>query len=219
MVRKIFWEDPYRDRTEAVVTGVQGNQVTLDNTVAFAYYGGQAFDTGTIGAFSIENAVYDEGEIRYTLSPTHTLKAGDTVSVLIDWERRYTIMKLHFAAELLLVILTNRFGQHSITRADILEDRAILDFTWEGDISAAFQVLEEELAGLIAANLNITSDYTDQAHEKRFWEIPGFAKVNCGGTHLKTSGEIGAITLKRRQNGEGGEGIEITLLDSSLSKK
>jgi Ser-tRNA(Ala) deacylase AlaX len=211
MVRKIFWEDPYRQRTEAVVTGVQGSEVTLDSTVAFAYYGGQAFDTGTIGVFPIENALYDEGEIRYTLPATHTLKTGDTVPVIIDWERRYTIMKLHFAAELLLVVLSKHFGRHKITRADILEDRAILDFLWEGDISTTFPVLEEELKQLVASDLKIISDYTDREHEKRFWEIPGVAKIPCGGTHLRSTGEIGALVLKHRQNGGGSEGIEIIL--------
>jgi Ser-tRNA(Ala) deacylase AlaX len=211
MVRKIFWEDPYQRQTEAVITGVSGNEVTLDNTVAFAYYGGQVFDTGTIGGFPIENAVYDEGEIRYTLPAAHTLKTGDTVPVIIDWERRYAIMKLHFAAELLLVVLAKHFGRHKLTRADILADRAILDFLWDGDISETFPVLEAELKQIIASNLSITSDYTDREHEKRFWEIPNLAKINCGGTHLKTTGEIGAVSLKRRQNGGGNEGIEIVL--------
>jgi Ser-tRNA(Ala) deacylase AlaX len=211
MVRKVFWEDPYRRQIEAQVITVLDDVVTLDTTVAFAYPGGQVFDTGNIGRFSIENAVYQDREIRYTLSAAHTLKPGDRVLVSIDWERRYAIMKLHFAAELLIVALAKRFGRRRITRADILPDKAVLDFVWDGDISAAFPFLEEDLQNFIAQNLSITSDWLDPEAEKRFWEIPDIAKVPCGGTHLKTTGEIGGVSLTRRPNGEGNERIEITL--------
>lgn len=47
--------------------------------------------------------------------------------------------------------------------------------------------------------------------EKRFWEIEGFAKVSCGGTHVKRTGEVGGMKLKRNNIGKGKERIEITL--------
>jgi Ser-tRNA(Ala) deacylase AlaX len=214
MVRKVFWEDPYRRQIKAQVVTVSGDVVTLDATVAFAYPGGQVFDTGIIGGFPIQNAVYQDREIRYTLSVVHTLKPGDSVSVSIDWERRYAIMKLHFAAELLIVALAGRYGRRQITRADILPDKAVLDFVWDGNISATFPFLEDELRKLIAQDLNITSDWLDPDAEKRFWEIPGVAKVPCGGTHLKRTGEIGGVSFARQHNGDGNERIEITLKDA-----
>jgi Ser-tRNA(Ala) deacylase AlaX len=120
-------------------------------------------------------------------------------------------MKLHFAAELFLAAMLKRYGTFDLTRADILADRGLLEFTWEGDISAIFPVLEEDLKGLIAANHAIISEYEDRENEKRYWEIPGYSKVICGGTHLKTTGEIGAVNLKRYTAGEGKEGIEMIL--------
>jgi Ser-tRNA(Ala) deacylase AlaX len=211
MVRKVFWEDPYRRQIEARVVTVSGDIITIDTTVAFAYSGGQVFDIGTIGGFPIENAIYQDREIRYTLPAVHTLKPGDTVLVNIDWERRYAIMKLHFAAELLIVALAKRYGRRRITRADILPDKAILDFAWDGDISVILPFLANDLQKLIAQNLSITSDWLDPETEKRFWEIPGVAKVPCGGTHLKTTGEIGGVSLVRRSNGGGNARIEIVL--------
>jgi Ser-tRNA(Ala) deacylase AlaX len=214
MVQKIFWEDPYQTQTAALVTGVQGNVVTLDKTVAFAYPGGQVFDTGTIGAYPILDAKYDGREIYYTVPAGHTLKTSDPVPVTIIWDRRYAIMKLHFAAELLLAVLFNKYGMQKMTRADILEDRAILEFLWDGDISETFSFLEGELEKLIAADHNIISGYIDREQEKRYWEISGFAKVPCGGTHLKKTGEIGTLKLARLRPDDGKEGIEITLLAS-----
>ena len=43
----------------------------------------------------------------------------------------------------------------------------------------------------------------------RYWEIEGFARVPCGGTHLKRTGEVGNIALKRKNIGKGKERIEV----------
>lgn len=47
-VRKLFWEDPYLTETEAEITGVRENIITLDRTIAYAFSGGQDSDSGTI---------------------------------------------------------------------------------------------------------------------------------------------------------------------------
>lgn len=69
----------------------------------------------------------------------------------------------------------------------------------------------EKLADLVQGNFEIISGYIDEANQKRFWEIKGFAKVPCGGTHLKHTGEIGELCLKRKNIGGGKERFEITL--------
>jgi len=48
---------------------------------------------------------------------------------------------------------------------------------------------------MIEADREIVSAYSDACAERRFWEIDGFARVPCGGTHLRRTGEIGALTL------------------------
>ncbi len=64
---------------------------------------------------------------------------------------------------------------------------------------------------MIAEDREIVSAYSDEEAEQRYWEVPGFARVACGGTHLKRTGEVGAITLKRDNIGRGKERIEIYL--------
>jgi Ser-tRNA(Ala) deacylase AlaX len=209
MVRKIFWEDSYQKETETTITAVEENGITVDRTVAFAYPGGQAFDTGTIGGFPINNAVYKDREIYYTLPAGHTLKTGCTVTMKIDWARRYELMKLHFAEELLIVLLRKQYDRKKLTRAEIYPERGFLDFEWDGDISEIFPFLKEEMDKLIAENHAITSAWLDKENEKRYWEIPGLAKVPCGGTHLKATGEIGKITLIRHMVCPGTEEIEV----------
>jgi Ser-tRNA(Ala) deacylase AlaX len=56
------------------------------------------------------------------------------------------------------------------------------------------------------------SAFSDEAAERRYWEIAGFAQVACGGTHLKSTGEVGKLALKRKNVGKGKERIEIYLL-------
>jgi Ser-tRNA(Ala) deacylase AlaX len=211
MVKKLFWEDPYLCQTKAVVTGVFENTLTLDQTVAFAYPGGQVPDTGTIGPYPILDGKYLDREIFYTLPAGFTLQTGDSVEVKIDWDRRYRLMKLHFVTELLLALFFKRAGHRELRRADILPDKAVLEIGWEGDISALFPEFQAGLEKLIGDNLTIISEFEDREQEKRYWEIPGFAKVICGGTHLKTTGEIGGFSLRRSVAGPGFEGIEISL--------
>jgi Ser-tRNA(Ala) deacylase AlaX len=209
MVKKLFWEDPYLRSTQAVVTGVQGETVTLDQTVAFAYPGGQVPDTGTIGSYEIVDAKYQDRDIYYSLPAGHTLKAGDPVEVRIDWDRRYRLMKLHFITELLLAVFFKQHGFRKLSRADILPDKALLEIAWEGDIAELFPELRPQLEKLVADDLEIISEFSDRENEKRYWEIAGLAKVNCGGTHLKTTGEIGSFALRRTPVREGVEGVEI----------
>ncbi|HNE01040.1 MAG TPA: hypothetical protein PLQ18_04975, partial [Plasticicumulans sp.] len=51
------------------------------------------------------------------------------------------------------------------------------------------------------------------ANERRYWEVEGIARVACGGTHLRRTGEVGVLALKRRNVGKGKERVEILLAD------
>lgn len=210
-VKKLFWEEPYCTAVEAVVTGVAGPVVTLDRTILYAFSGGQDSDSGTIAGYPVLKAEKDGKEILYTLPPEHDLYTGERVPVCIDWEKRYKLMKLHFAAELILELVYQNFDHPEKIGAHITQDKARLDFHWPGNITALFPELQRKVSEMIAADQAITSDFEDVEAERRYWEIPEFAKVACGGTHLRSTGEIGAITLKRRNVGGGKERIEIYL--------
>jgi Ser-tRNA(Ala) deacylase AlaX len=210
---KLFWDDPYLTECEATVTCVEGDVVTLDRTVAFAASGGQASDTGTIGGHEILSAVKDGREIRYTLPGGHGLSVADLALVRIDWPRRYRLMRLHFTAELVLALMHQHFESAEKTGADVSPDKARIDFAWDGTIAEAFPLLERETRRLVAADLEIVSRFDDVATERRYWEIAGFARVPCGGTHPRTTGEVGAITLRRANPGAGRERIEIRLVE------
>jgi Ser-tRNA(Ala) deacylase AlaX len=212
-VDKVFWQAPYQRELQARVNTVDGNQITLDRTIIFAFSGGQQSDAGTIGGRPVLAAEKRGREIYYTLTNGHGLKAGDGVRLTIDWPLRYRLMKLHFAAELALELVYRNYGHPERIGANITADKARLDFRWEGSIASIIPDLQAQMDRLIAEDHPIRSDFSDPATEQRYWEIEGFARVACGGTHLQRTGEIGPVRLKRDNPGKGKERLEIFLKD------
>lgn len=227
-VDKLFWDDPYLTSCDAVVTGVYGGEVTLDRTVAFAFSGGQASDIGTIGGREILSARCDGLEIRYRLADEELartsaradgstkgrpLAAGDPVVVRIDPVHRSRVMRLHFAAELVLETVYRHHDRPAKIGADIRAGKARVDFAWDGSIAPVLPAVAEEVARIVAADLPITSAFSDVATQQRYWEIAGFARVPCGGTHPRRTGEVGEVTLRRDNIGAGKERIEIRLVE------
>jgi Ser-tRNA(Ala) deacylase AlaX len=213
MTRKVFWEDPYLTEIETTVTGVKDNDVTVDRTIFYALSGGQESDYGSINNNRVIQARKEDKEIIYTLGDGHGLQPGDRVKMTIDWERRYQLMRLHFSAEVVLELVYPKLKDIEKIGAHIAQDKARIDFKWDENISKTFPFLEKEALKVIKANQEIESAFSDQESEERYWKVEGFARVPCGGTHLKRTGEIGKIALKRKNIGKGKERIEIYLKD------
>lgn len=212
-VRKHFWADPYCARLDTQVASVQGEVLTLAETIFYAFSGGQESDRGTIGGQAVLEARKDGHEILYTLAAGHGLQAGDAVRVEIDWLRRYRLMRLHFAAELVLELTCRTLGSVEKMGAHIAEDKARIDFDWPENIAPLLPRLLADAQPIIDADTPIVSAFADEAAGLRYWEVEGFARVPCGGTHLRRTGEVGRLSLKRRNPGRGTERIEIHLDD------
>jgi alanyl-tRNA synthetase len=212
-VSKLFWDKPYLSELTTTVTSVSGNIVTLESTIAYAFSGGQQSDEGTINGLRIINAEKHDKEIFYTLEPSHGLETGQEVLLKIDSEKRYKIMKLHFAAEIILELVYQNFGRPEKTGANITFDKARVDFVWDKNISEMFPLLNEKAHELIALDLPIESAFSDEAAQRRYWKIDGFGQVACGGTHIRRTGEIGPLKLKRVNLGQNRERIEIYLIE------
>ena len=209
MTRKVFWQDPYLTQLETPVTSVQGDDITLADTIFYAFSGGQESDAGTIGNVPVLQARKDGKEIIYTLAMDHSLRVGDPVTIKIDWDRRYRLMRLHFAAEIILELVTRQLPSITKIGAHIAQDKSRIDFEWGSNISSVFPFIQDAAQNIVTSNREIVSAFSDEAAERRYWEISEFARVPCGGTHLKRTGEVGEIELKRKNVGKGKERIEI----------
>ena len=209
MTKKLFWEDPYLTTIETVVESVFDNSITLREAIFYVFSGGQDSDTGTIGGYPVLEARKSGLDLQYILAGDQELKRGDRVLVKIDWDRRYRLMRLHFAAELILELVYRELGQVKKIGAHIAPDKARIDFHWPQNISSLFPRLTSQAQALVDQDMEIISAYSDESSQKRYWEVPGFARVPCGGTHLKRTGEVGNIMLKRKNIGKGKERIEV----------
>jgi Ser-tRNA(Ala) deacylase AlaX len=209
MTKKIFWQDPYQTTLDTSVASVNGNVITVKETIFFAFSGGQESDHGTIGNHPVLEAKKVDKEIFYTLAGGHGLLSGDAVTIKIDWERRYKLMRLHFAAEVVLELVCQRLPAIKRIGAHIAADKARIDFEWEHSLTPAITALQQAAQAIVNANQEIIRAFSDEANERRYWKILEFSQVPCGGTHINRTGEIGVIRLKRVNPGKGKERIEI----------
>jgi len=214
-MRKVFWDNPYQQCLTTKVAEVSGNRILLEETIAFSFSGGQESDKATIGGFAVTDSVKEELLIYYTLEDGHGLCPGDMVTMEIDWPRRYRLMRLHFAAELILELVTRKLDLEKIG-AHIAESKARIDFVCDKNIGLFFEDILAEYNEIIKRDEIIQTGFSDEASQRRFWKIDGFAEVPCGGTHVKSTAEVGYVNLKRKNIGGSKERIEITLVDDSV---
>lgn len=209
MTTKVFWQNSYLTELDTTVKTVSGNKITLKETIFYAFSGGQESDDGTICGHKVLEAKKDGKEIFYTLDESHGLNVGDPVKIMIDWDRRYKLMRLHFAAEVVLELVCQKFSGVVKVGAHIAQDKSRIDFEWDENISPFLPDLQQAAQNIIDSNQEIISAFSDESNERRCWKINEFSQVPCGGTHIKRTGEMGIIRLKRVNPGKGRERIEI----------
>ena len=150
--------------------------------------------------------------IYYTLPDHHGLSENDDIVMTIDWDRRYKLMRLHFAAELILELVTRDYQLIKVG-AHIAETKSRIDFQSDFNISTIFESILKQYEAIIMQDFPIQTGFSDFKAQRRYWKIDGFAEVPCGGTHVKSTKEVGFVTLKRQNQGKGIERIEIRLVD------
>lgn len=211
MGRKLYWDEPYRAAVESSVVAVDGDELSLRETIFYAFSGGQENDRGSIGGIAVLEARHGAGGPWYRLRPGHGLRVGDYVTVAIDWERRYRLMRLHSASEILLQLAYRALPGAERIGAHIAADKARLDFSWPQSLAPLLESFAERLRAFVAADLAIECGYSDEAAGRRYWRVEGLDTAPCCGTHPRRTGELGALRLKRDNRGRGQERIEIYL--------
>ncbi len=215
----LFREDSYLKSCEARVAAVteQGG-IVLDRTVFYAASGGQPGDTGKLATASgigipIETAIYTDAaksEIAHMpAAGAPAVKVGDTVTATIDWDKRYARMRMHTALHLLSAVLP-----YAVTGGSVGDSESRLDF----DIPEAGldkDAITAKVVEMIAANASVSSRWIADAELEatpslvktmsvkppmgtgrvRLIEIAGLDLQPCGGTHVRTTGEIGAVRV------------------------
>ena len=215
----LFRDDSYLKSCEArVVALTEKGGIVLDRTVFYATSGGQPGDAGELTMengtrIPIETAIYIDAaksEIAHVpAGNAQALKAGDRVTAAIDWDKRYARMRMHTALHLLSAVLP-----YAVTGGSVGDSESRLDF----DIPEAGldkDAITAKVAEMIASNAPVTSRWITDAELEgnpglvknmsvkppmgtgrvRLIEIDGMDLQTCGGTHVRATGEIGAVRV------------------------
>ncbi len=233
MTDELFRKDSYQRECDAAVVAVEGQCVALDRTVFYPLGGGQPGDSGSMtwasgNAKIVDTRYGDSGDILHVLEDGRPVPPlGETVHVELDWERRYRHMRMHTAMHLLGAVL--RYG---VTGGNISVDKSRLDFDMEDAVDkeavgAALQALVAEDHPIrcrwisdaeLDANPELVRTMSVQPPrgkgEVRLLEIEGVDLQPCGGTHRKSTAEVGMVRIgKVEKKGRRNRRVNIHLDD------
>lgn len=210
----LYFDDPYIKEFSSKVVSVDGTNVVLEETYFFPQGGGQTGDSGTISGARVVNVIAQNDSILHIIEAVPSLKPGDVVVCVVDWEKRYRKMRLHSASHLAYYLMREVFGDAcTIASSGLLdENKERSDYLFNGPLDKAkLKEVEDKANALIAEGRDIKT-YRDPANPDMLcWEM-GSWKMQCCGTHPKNTKEIGRIALaKGKKPGKGRERIEISL--------
>jgi alanyl-tRNA synthetase len=239
MTRLLFYEDVYIRQFEAkVVQIVQAGDrqgLVLDQTSFYPMGGGQPADNGMLKGKSWEAQVIDvqwhDGMPVHVLGEVKgEIKEQDNVLGEIDWNRRWALMRNHTAAHLISPAIRQAVGKPlEIVGSAINVDKSRLDLGHEGSLRGLFSKIEEIANKLVIEDRPViiktmpraeAERYVERFHESlktlppsvesvRIVEIEDWHACACGGTHVKSTHELGSIKiLGRAAKGKGVERIE-----------
>ena len=230
----LFRSDAYLTTAQAQVIAVHERGIELDRTIFYPMGGGQLGDTGTLLRASgerIEILDTRKGEsldsVCHIAAPSApSPDPGETLTLALDWQRRYALMRLHTALHVMSCVVVA-----PVTGGNIAPDKARLDFDIDMSLLDA-EVIQRETNALIARGAETETVWITEAEldarpdlvktmsvqpprgggRVRLLRIPGIDLQPCGGTHVRNITEIGGIrVLKIRSEGRRNKRVEIAL--------
>lgn len=235
MIELLYLHDSYLREFDATVEAQSGQTVSLDRTAFFVAGGGQPADMGLLrwggGECHVADVRRDAGEVWHAVEGPLP-PAGTPVRGIVDWERRYAVMRHHSALHVLVGVVYKQFNA-LVTGGAIYPDRARMDFSLEDLSKERVATIEAEANRIIQDGRRILvrfvsreeferSDLTRLARnllppeirEVRVVEIEGFDAQADGGTHVRNTTEIGRLAVTKTENkGKINRRLEIALLN------
>jgi len=221
LTKQLYFDDSYLKEFDASVVSVNENAIELDQSAFYPTGGGQLCDTGKLvkdgKEFAVTEVRKQDGKVVHIVSE-QGLQQGDKVKGVIDWERRYKLMRMHTAAHVLSATV-NKITGALVGGKQLKLDQSRIDFTLEQFDSEKIQQFGEEArkttekgalvktsfmkreeALKLPGMIRLASRLPPEIPELRIVEIEGVDIQACGGTHVKNIKEIGQIKVIKTEN-------------------
>jgi len=235
MTEPLYHTDAYCKEFDAAVTAVEGNAVALDRTSFYPGGGGQPCDVGALSlghrTWTVAKVRKQGDEVWHELAEADPPPAGSTVHGVIDWERRYRLMRTHTALHILCGVVWRDYGA-SVTGGNMEPLRARMDFEFETMRQELVREIEEkinvetaaarpirvnilprdeafQIPDLIRTKINLLPEGITQV---RTVEIEGLDVQADGGTHVANTSEVGRIrVVDYKSKGKINKRIEVAI--------
>lgn len=215
----LFIEDPYLKEFDAKILNINLNQIILDQTTFYARSGGQPGDVGKLttngNTINIIDTIKDhENNIIHIAENNIESAIGEKIQGTINWDKRYKHMRMHSALHLLCSVIPL-----DVTGGQIGYDKSRLDFNAQ-DYKIQKEEIEYKINNLVKEDHEIsyqwiTNNELEQQPELvrtmsvkppkiygkiRLVKIGNVDLQPCGGTHVKSTAEIGEIKIGKIEN-------------------
>lgn len=217
MAELLFLNNSYLRDFEATVVESRPGEVQLDRTAFYPGGGGQPCDIGELRAGESKWAVSTirrEGEAIWHVVQEPAPATGTNVRGLLDWTRRYQLMRTHTAMHILCGVIWRDYGA-SVTGGNMEPLRGRMDFEFERMQQELVREIEDRvnreveaarpvrvailprqeafrIPDLIRTKINLLPESITQV---RVVEIVGLDLQADGGTHVASTSEVGPLRI------------------------
>lgn len=218
----LYLKDSYKKEFETEVQNADENKIILKETYFYHSGGGQPNDTGIITrisdnkGFKVIDVKKENNQVIHIINQ-EGLKKGDIVSCIIDWNRRYKLMRMHTAAHIISSIIHKTGAMITGNQLDLEKSRidfSLEDFNRENlkryiekaneeikkDHKVAVSTISKKEAEKIENLSKLAKGLPPNLKEIRIVKIGNVDEQGDGGTHIKSTKEIGTIKLLSVEN-------------------
>jgi alanyl-tRNA synthetase len=213
---RLYYRDPYLRSFDARIVEVAEGRVYLDRTAFYPDSGGQPCDYGVVAGVAVEQVIDEDQRIAHVLAGPVGVGA---VRCEIDWARRFDHMQQHSGQHLLSAALAELFGIQTVS-FHLGAETSTIDIA-AGALSAD-QVLRAERRAneVVFENRPLRIEFaapedveglrkpSDRAGELRIISIEDLDRSACGGTHVRSTAEIGPVAIRRLDKIRGNVRVE-----------
>jgi misacylated tRNA(Ala) deacylase len=230
----LFLRDAYLTDVDATVVAVRDDAIALDRTVFYATGGGQPHDTGVLAGLRVTDVRKEGGLVWHSVDGGPLPAVGEQVHGTVDWDRRHGLMRTHTALHVLCGVIWNEW-RVPVTGGNMEPLSARMDFEFdplpEGFGPRVEQLVNDELAAdrpIEVSFLPRSTAVTDEdlirtkvslipesVTEIRVVDIVGLDKQADGGTHVRSTAEVGRIRVVKLENkGKGNKRVRLEVVDA-----